>query len=366
MQDDVRAVSLSERNQSLDALRGLAASLVLVAHASQAYAPVARQHGHDTWLGDATLGIDIGRTGVVLFFLISGFTVANSLRQSSGGVDGFAVRRFFRLYPLFWLSVLLSVVFFQSAPKLDWLAVAANLTMLPELFGIAQMQGVYWTLETELISYAIAALLLAAGWFNDARKLAVICGVLLMVFALMMFEVLPSARILQWQMLPHNLAIILWGSLFHLTHGAQKIGTPPPGERALRRITLLTAILLISPSCYALLQYAMHGKPEHLRWGFAYPFAFALFLLTFFWIKKVPHWLVWLGQISYSSYLLHVFVISLLLELLQKSSLAVGWVGVPLFVLMSLLATTAVANLSFVVLEKPAMRWGKALARRCR
>ena len=51
MQDDARARSLSERNQSLDALRGLAASLVLVAHASQAYAPVARQHGHDTWLG---------------------------------------------------------------------------------------------------------------------------------------------------------------------------------------------------------------------------------------------------------------------------------------------------------------------------
>ena len=80
----------------------------------------------------------------------------------------------------------------------------------------------------------------------------------------------------------------------------------------------------------------------------------------------MPHWLVWLGQISYSSYLLHIFVISQLLELLQKSSLAVDWVGVPLFVLMSLLATTAVANLSFVVLEKPAMGWGKALARRCR
>ncbi len=357
-------MALTARNNSLDALRGLAAALVLVTHASEIYTPMARAHGQATWLHDVALAIDIGRTGVVLFFLISGFAVASSLRQTADGVGRFAIRRFFRLYPLFWFSVLLAVVLFQPTQLPFSPAFAANLTMLPELLGFTQLLGIYWTLETEVISYAVAALLLVSGRFDSARWLSVLCGVLVLVFALMMFGVLPSAPILQWQMLPHNLAIILWGSLFHLVFNAQN--APSAMNLHRRTLTLLMAVVLLSPSGYALLQYALHGKPDNLRWGVAYPAAFAIFLTTFFWIKKVPPWLVWLGQISYSSYLLHVFAITLLSTLVQKSSLAMAWINLPLFVALALLATTLLASLTFVVVEKPAMQWGKALARRLR
>ena len=368
MAGSTQTMALTERNHSLDALRGLAAGLVLVTHASESFAPIARTHGHATWLHDAALAIDIGRTGVVLFFLISGFSVASSLRQTADGVGRFAIRRFFRLYPLFWFSVLLTVVFLQPTQWPFSAAIAANLTMLPELLGMTQLLGIYWTLETEMISYTVAALLLVSGRFNSAPWLSMLCAILVLIFALMMFGVLPSAPILQWQMLPHNLAIILWGSLFHLSFAVPKTpcALPRPGSHSQRVITLALVTVLLSPSGYTLLQYALHGKPDHLRWGIAYPAAFAIFIFTFFWIKKVPRWLVWMGQISYSSYLLHVFTITLLSSLLQKSSCALDWVNLPLFVALALLATTLLASLSFVALEKPAMQWGKTLAHKLR
>ena len=80
--------------------------------------------------------------------------------------------------------------------------------MLPEVLGFTQMMGIYWTLETEVISYACAAMLFVAGRYNRGRFLGTVCAGLVVVFALMLFGVLPSARLLQWQMLPHNLAII--------------------------------------------------------------------------------------------------------------------------------------------------------------
>ncbi len=368
MTSEPDAWSGHERNRSLDALRGLAASLVLIVHASETYAPIAQKFGHSVWFFDASLAIDIGRTGVVLFFLISGFTVSNSLRQTDDGIGGFFIRRFFRLYPLFWFSILLALVFFRPPEAYRFSTIAANLTMLPEPLGRAQMLGIYWTLETEVISYAIAALLFVCGLFNSARFLAATCFLLVLVFAMMMFELLPAARLLQWQMLPHNLALILWGSLFHLTYTRQQAsGQGHQGGRHMQQgLTFLIAALVLSPSMYSLIQYAMHAKPENLRWGVAYPSAVALFLLTFFWVRRVPRMFAWIGEISYSTYLLHPFVIALLISIMQENNFAVEWINVPMFAAISLVTTTALAGLSFRVIEKPAIRLGKSLEARYR
>jgi peptidoglycan/LPS O-acetylase OafA/YrhL len=182
----------------------------------------------------------------------------------------------------------------------------------------------------------------------------------------MMFGVLPSARILQWQMLPHNLALILWGNLFHLSYTRRNLtDQAPAGANAGRQrtLTLLIAVLVLSPSCYSLFQYAMHGKPDNLRWGVAYPAAFALFLVAFFRVRRVPRAFVWLGEISYSTYLLHPFVVTLLIAMMQGNMVVYEFVDVPLFVIVSLVVTNALAGLSFLVLERPAIRLGKKLER---
>lgn len=368
MPNDTQIAHSHSRNQSLDALRGLAATLVLVTHASETYAPVAQRYGYSTWLAQAVLSIDIGRIGVVIFFLISGFAVANSLRQSANGMGGFVIRRAVRLYPMFWLSVVIAAVFLQPAPWPGYSVMFANLTMMPEFIGFKQMMGIYWTLETEVVSYSLAVLLVVVGQYNSVRSLGLICAALVLIFALMMFGVLPSARLLQWQMLPHNLAIILWASLFHLSFSTPiaDARTQRPTRVLHRPVTLLLAILVVSPSFYMLLQYVLHGGHDQLRWGFAYPAAFSIFLLTYFNCKGVSRWMVWLGKISYSSYLLHSFVVILLCNLLERYVVVQDWVSLPLFVALSLMVTTALASVTFVVIEKPAMQWGKKLEQRHR
>ncbi len=367
MPGNAPSAHLHARNQSLDALRGLAATLVVITHAAENYAPVAQKQGSSTWLAQSALSIDIGRTGVVLFFLISGFAVAHSLRDTDGSVSGFVIRRFFRLFPMFWLSVAMAAWFFYSPPSLALATALANLSMVPELLGFKQMMGIYWTLETELVSYAMAVLLVLASSYNSMRVLGTLCAGLVMVFALMMFGVLPYARLLQWQMLPHNLAIILWGSLFHLAFSAPDAAAKvqlPSWLPSLHATTLLLGLLVLSPSCYALLHYAMQGGPDQLRWGVAYPVAFSMFLWAYFCIRQVPHWTIWLGQISYSSYLLHSFVVVWLSQLLTPNNQTHNSIDLQLFVALVLLVTTALASISFVAIEQPAMRMGKKLAQR--
>jgi peptidoglycan/LPS O-acetylase OafA/YrhL len=236
--------------------------------------------------------------------------------------------------------------------------------MLPEFLGLPQMLGIYWTLEVEVVSYAVVALLFVSGLMNNARLLTALCFVLIGIFALVMFGLLPPARILQWQMLPHNLALIAWGNLFHLSFAHPK--TTQSGTKSAQRLpqalTLLTGVLVLTPSFYSLLQYALKGNPDNLRWGIAYPVAMALFVVTYFKIREVPRALVWMGQISYSSYLLHTFVITMLVSMLQTNSTVSNFVGVPLFALLSLVTTTLCASISFAAIEKPAMRLGKRLA----
>src|SRR6266480_3962126 len=75
----------------LDVARGLAALLVLLSHA----------------FGHLPAAAALGRTGVLLFLVVSGFIIPASLEQG-GSNARFWLRRFFRLFPLYWASIALA------------------------------------------------------------------------------------------------------------------------------------------------------------------------------------------------------------------------------------------------------------------
>ena len=96
----------------IDTQRGIAALLVIWLHASEVFVqlPKAPSGG---WLFDLAWAVDTGRIGVVLFFAISGFVIPSSLAAKDGettthALKVFLIRRFFRLYPAYWVSVLAS------------------------------------------------------------------------------------------------------------------------------------------------------------------------------------------------------------------------------------------------------------------
>jgi peptidoglycan/LPS O-acetylase OafA/YrhL len=149
----------------LDLLRLVAAILVVLYH----YTWGRGRHTVEME-GGITIVTRYGFLGVQLFFLISGFVILASARGRTG--RQFAVSRFVRLYPAYWLmaTVTLVTVILIGEPGNDrvtprnWLV---NLTMLqafvPDRFGITNLDSVYWTLAVELVFYVIVFVTIASG-----------------------------------------------------------------------------------------------------------------------------------------------------------------------------------------------------------
>ena len=149
------------RIAGLDALRGLAALAVLLGHFTANYH---RLYGH----GDQLLfQFPWAAYGVLLFFMISGFVILMTVDRTARPAD-FAWARFSRLYPAYWTAILVTFVVLSlfglpgREPSLR-LAVA-NVTMVQNLFGIGNVDAVYWTLHVELYFYAAMFVLLWRGW----------------------------------------------------------------------------------------------------------------------------------------------------------------------------------------------------------
>jgi peptidoglycan/LPS O-acetylase OafA/YrhL len=152
------------RLAALDGLRFLAAMGVLVYHYtvrdSQAWgAPPAEVFPRlAEWAVYAALGPE-------LFFVISGFVILMTAWGRS--VPRVAASRVARLYPAYWVSVLLTgallLWIWPGGKDVTLGQVAVNLTMLQGLVGVGNVDGVYWTLWAELRFYALVLLLVALG-----------------------------------------------------------------------------------------------------------------------------------------------------------------------------------------------------------
>ncbi|MGN2671747.1 acyltransferase family protein [Aliivibrio fischeri] len=107
-------------------------------------------------LGFSEYKVDIfryGFVGVYIFFFISGFVIWDSVSTKS--IKQFIINRIFRLYPLYWISVLISsyllIVIFKL--DIDLITILSNLTMLQKVIGEPDLDGVYWTLFVEILFY---------------------------------------------------------------------------------------------------------------------------------------------------------------------------------------------------------------------
>jgi len=103
-----------------------------------------------------------GYLGVDLFFIISGFVIIMSVRNSD--LIDFCISRFTRLYPAFWICIILTAVFtvfFGGAIYIVTIQqVLFNLTMFNGFFGVEHVDGVYWSLVIELQFYFLIAIIL--------------------------------------------------------------------------------------------------------------------------------------------------------------------------------------------------------------
>jgi peptidoglycan/LPS O-acetylase OafA/YrhL len=114
-----------------------------------------------------------GGAGVVVFFLVSGYVIGHVLLKEATGE--FLLKRFFRIYPLYVLAVLLQIgvaYFYEKQPLPTFGTVAAQLSLLGDWFQAPlTLNGVEWTLRLEIFFYGVMALIKSAGFLNDRRRL---------------------------------------------------------------------------------------------------------------------------------------------------------------------------------------------------
>lgn len=147
----------------LDVFRGVSALLIVLYHYTTQYD---KSIGH---IGNYALAFPWGCYAVYAFFMLSGFLIVYTYKDTFNIVS-FLKKRFLRLYPMFWICMLvttiyMSFIFPERMPTVKQFLF--NLTMFPTLFGSTAIDGVYWTMPKEIIFYIIFAIIAVMG---GARK----------------------------------------------------------------------------------------------------------------------------------------------------------------------------------------------------
>ena len=96
----------------------------------------------------------IGRIGVAGFFLISGYLAVTSLERRN--VKQFLFNRFMRLYPVYWLLLLMTFFLTEGhdAKELFW-----NMTLFEEFVGYEAMIGASWMLPIMIVFFVLLTFL---------------------------------------------------------------------------------------------------------------------------------------------------------------------------------------------------------------
>jgi len=337
MSDAVSAKSDLSRVPSIDALRGIAVLLVVVHH----------------FVSTPPLLVvaDFGRVGVLLFFLLSGYCISISLAAPGNrSVFSFLIRRVFRLYPLYWLSIAAAAVFMgQSVAPLDYLA---NITMLQTAFRVPDVLGVYWTLFIELVFYVFVAGLLLFGISRSVR-VHVILLVMLSVCALAASIVRSGIGIAV------PFAYFLFLSLFVLGSLAALIDLLGQERPTLFYVGLAAYLGVIGVVSLLVFGDRVIGSESGLNHFGNYLCAVSLFAVF---SRPFPlrfGLLAYIGTISYGIYLFHTIVLSSLDQPAWQDSQQ--WiVGSTLFALI----TFGVAACFHHLLEAPMIRLAKRLTTR--
>ncbi len=140
----------------LDVLRFIAALGVVNFHYFFGLAPIG--------MTDTLTPFRYGNLGVQLFFIISGFVIAQSVAHTT--LKEFALGRFIRLYPLFWIICTITYIFTLVMPNgtpVHFIEYLASMTMmgdkLSSFIGYGGLvDAVYWTLAVELLFYVFIGL----------------------------------------------------------------------------------------------------------------------------------------------------------------------------------------------------------------
>jgi peptidoglycan/LPS O-acetylase OafA/YrhL len=244
-----------------------------------------------------------GFSAVLGFLLISGFSIAHSITRNS---KGFYQRRIIRIYPLYFCSLIVSVVPFMLHDD-NFLSFDGTEYVMPRLlnfFGnmfFAQniflaplpSNGVVWSLGVELICYLLAPLLLKLSLNRTLLIVGFSAG------SFLLYELMghPLGKDIAFLRYGLPLLFLLWAWLLGFLLFLY------PNKNWLKSLTVSLGCLVLSATAYGearlyILTYVLVALVLSNPLSFQMP-------------KFVSKFLSYLGELSYPLYLFHSFAFTL-------------------------------------------------------
>lgn len=345
----------SNRLHNLDYLRGLAAFGIMVYHYTS------WTFGHfssETFLGR------VGIYGVSVFYVLSGLTLYyvyhHKMLPSTADLKGFAKKRFFRIFPLLWLATLAAVVLSRKYPGTEKLFL--NLSGLFGFFGWdAYITTGAWSIGNELVFYFFFPVFILLSRKSKAG-LTVLSLIILAIYVYFAFFRLDPARSLgdadQWRNYVNPLNqvfLFLGGFLIGLT---------------LRNTTVpvFWTLIILLAGLALFIFYPAQGDTIQLVTGtnrLVFTACCFMVCISFYKLRVdlpevINKPLRLLGEASYSVYLLHPLVYSVV----GKAVVFAGRHSLPIAdsvkIALSIILTLITGYFVYERFEKYFMRMGKS------
>lgn len=342
---------------AMEGLRGVAVILVFGVHYATLVQPWLTGYA---WQQTLFKGMhSVGNAGVDLFFVLSGLLIYGHLLRRRQQFFAYFLRRVQRIYPAFLAVFALYVALSLLAPARSKLPpgldavpyLIANLLLLPGILPIQPLITVAWSLSYEMLFYLAMPVIVAV--FSLRRRsafyrIALLAGMLLLalvgfalfggpvrlcmfIFGALLAEALPRTR-------PLSSSLGIFAGLAGLA--VMLVSAPGPGAQALR-----TAILGL---CFGLLCHVALAESSST-------------------LARLLCWnpIRWLGNMSYSYYLVHGLALQILFIVLSRLWVPQDTRGLALaFFMPAFLLSLVPAACLYLMVERPfSLRVSVPLAR---
>ncbi|MPV38402.1 acyltransferase family protein [Georgenia subflava] len=290
------------RLYAIDGLRFVAALAVVVYHYAARWSQV---WGDEPGVVFPEIGpvVIYGVLAPELFFVVSGFAIL--MTAWGRDVPHVVASRLARLYPSYWIAVIAtSVLLLWIWPAGKDISVGealVNLTMLQEAFDVRHVDGVYWTLWTELRFYALMVIFVAVG--ITRKRLLWFCAVWPVVAQLARELALPE--VMRVMLIEQYAPFFAGGMLLYLMY-----------REGHARLPWLLVAMNVALAVRNTIPWQMESvttntvfTPSPVVLGVLTAGCFVLVaVLTMTRLQRLPWaWLMPLGALTYPLYLIHEF-----------------------------------------------------------
>lgn len=314
--------------------------------------------------------INFGWLGVPLFFVLSGYLLGGKLLDEtldSGRLKHYWSRRFLRIYPAVWLQLPAMLMIAWWLPELigapDWGALLRNATLWIHLppWMTRPLNGVWWTLPVELMFYVVLPAIVVLSRRIGMAATVVVAFAITIAWRIAVIAYYGDdgygGREFITSALPGSLASFVLG--LALNRLPRRLSQ---SQTLSLVVFLLLAWLLVTEWLVDNLATYWNGSWLFVVWD---PIMYTLIAALVFVVLHgdriaqalSARWLVWLGEISFGLYLWHFPVIQVLDHLFgARLQSAFGSV---MALAVCLVATILLAAVSYYLVERPVMGWGK-------